>query len=387
MTVVATIVAVFVLDDGAGRCAGGHRHRHGGRAGGADLAAACRAAAGVRPRSRAADEPVRAAAAAGRPRDLGRRLRRPAAARPDRRPARGRAVRRRRQDRERDGARAARLPHGVAGVRVLARGGHRGAADVRLRADVHVAARLLVVARARAAGAVAGRLLAAPEFAPAERVVAPLAFSGALLVAYTTLSIAASRANSTRPLLAGRRRRRRRQRRPQPAADPDVRHGGRRRGDGRRLRRAGRRHGVARAAAVSGAVRVAPADDRRRVGVAAVRGRPAGRRAARWSAPLAAAYPWCWGAGVLPAGRATSARHPGGENTHRDDPRPPRTRAGGRRRRARHDRGGAGAAARPAGRGCESVAATPHVHPAYPTTVRCATSGSRRCRRPRPPPG
>ncbi len=40
-------------------------------------------------------------------------------------------------------------------------------------------------------------LLAAPEFAPAERVVAPLAFSGALLVAYTTLSIAASRANRT----------------------------------------------------------------------------------------------------------------------------------------------------------------------------------------------
>ena len=39
--------------------------------------------------------------------------------------------------------------------------------------------------------------LAAPEFAPAERVVAPLAFSGALLVAYTTLSIAASRANNT----------------------------------------------------------------------------------------------------------------------------------------------------------------------------------------------
>jgi O-antigen/teichoic acid export membrane protein len=40
-------------------------------------------------------------------------------------------------------------------------------------------------------------LLAAPEFAPAERVVAPLAFSGALLMAYTTLSIAASRANRT----------------------------------------------------------------------------------------------------------------------------------------------------------------------------------------------
>ncbi|MDX6375923.1 MAG: hypothetical protein QOE98_226 [Gaiellaceae bacterium] len=40
-------------------------------------------------------------------------------------------------------------------------------------------------------------LLAAPEFATSERVVAPLAFSGALLVAYTTLSIAASRANRT----------------------------------------------------------------------------------------------------------------------------------------------------------------------------------------------
>jgi O-antigen/teichoic acid export membrane protein len=40
-------------------------------------------------------------------------------------------------------------------------------------------------------------LLAAPEFASAERIVAPLAFSGALLVAYTTLSVAASRANRT----------------------------------------------------------------------------------------------------------------------------------------------------------------------------------------------
>ena len=41
------------------------------------------------------------------------------------------------------------------------------------------------------------RLLAAPEFAEADTVVAPLAFSGALLVAYTTLSIAATRANRT----------------------------------------------------------------------------------------------------------------------------------------------------------------------------------------------
>jgi len=41
------------------------------------------------------------------------------------------------------------------------------------------------------------RLLAAPEFAEADSVVAPLAFSGALLVAYTTLSIAATRANRT----------------------------------------------------------------------------------------------------------------------------------------------------------------------------------------------
>jgi O-antigen/teichoic acid export membrane protein len=40
-------------------------------------------------------------------------------------------------------------------------------------------------------------LLAAPEFQEADTVVAPLAFSGALLVAYTTLSIAASRANRT----------------------------------------------------------------------------------------------------------------------------------------------------------------------------------------------
>lgn len=40
-------------------------------------------------------------------------------------------------------------------------------------------------------------LLAAPEFAESERVVAPLAFAGALLVAYTTISIAASRANRT----------------------------------------------------------------------------------------------------------------------------------------------------------------------------------------------
>jgi O-antigen/teichoic acid export membrane protein len=41
------------------------------------------------------------------------------------------------------------------------------------------------------------RLLAAPEFEAADTVVAPLAFSGALLVAYTTLSIAATRANRT----------------------------------------------------------------------------------------------------------------------------------------------------------------------------------------------
>ena len=41
------------------------------------------------------------------------------------------------------------------------------------------------------------RTCAAPEFEAADTVVAPLAFSGALLVAYTTLSIAATRANRT----------------------------------------------------------------------------------------------------------------------------------------------------------------------------------------------
>ncbi len=40
-------------------------------------------------------------------------------------------------------------------------------------------------------------LLAAPAFADSEAVVAPLAFAGVLLVAYTTLSIAASRAGET----------------------------------------------------------------------------------------------------------------------------------------------------------------------------------------------
>jgi O-antigen/teichoic acid export membrane protein len=40
-------------------------------------------------------------------------------------------------------------------------------------------------------------LLAAPAFAESERVVAPLALAGVLLVAYTTLSIAASRAGET----------------------------------------------------------------------------------------------------------------------------------------------------------------------------------------------
>ena len=139
-----------------------------------------------------------------------------------------------------------------------------GAADVRLRADVHLAARLLVVARARAAGAVAGRSAGRAGVRPGR------ARGGAARL----LRRAAGRVHDAvhrrlarqphGPLLAGRRRGRRGQRRPQPAADPDVRHGGRRRRDGRRLRGAGGRHGVARAAALPGAVRVAPADDRRR---------------------------------------------------------------------------------------------------------------------------
>ncbi len=87
-------------------------------------------------------------------------------------------------------------------------------------------------------------LLAAPEFQAADTVVAPLAFSGALLVAYTTLSDRRLAREQDGAVLAGRGGRRRRQHRPQPGADPALRDARRRRRHGRRLRRAGGRHGA-----------------------------------------------------------------------------------------------------------------------------------------------
>ena len=133
--------------------------------------------------------------------------------------------------------------------------------------------------------------LAAPEFASAERVVAPLAFSGALLVAYTTLSIAASRANQTQRYwqvaVAG------------AAVNvglnllliPTLRHGGRRGRDGRRLPGARRRHGMAGPAALSCAVRVAPAGGRRGCRHRALRGRSTRGCAVRRGARAGPRYP------------------------------------------------------------------------------------------------
>ena len=212
--------------------------------------------------------------------------------------------------------------------------------------------------------------LAAPEFASAERVVAPLAFAGALLVAYTTLSIAASRANQT-------------QRYWQVAvvgAAVNV-------GLNLLLIPTYGMEGAAAATVAAYLVlaggmawlaqRLYPVPyEWRRLAIAVGVGvvlYAAGRLA---DAPLAGAVAAgprlsrrAGAAGLLPAGRAASPRDPGGENTptmtldlHAHvlagvDDGPDTIEEALELLRALQDEG------------VTSVAATPHVHPAYPTTV------------------
>ena len=102
------------------------------------------------------DEPLRDPARAGRARADRDQLQRPLLPRPPGRSRRGRAVRARRAHRLGDGAAADRLPHGLAGVRVLDRGRRRGEADVRVRPDVPRRDRLVARAGARPARALAG---------------------------------------------------------------------------------------------------------------------------------------------------------------------------------------------------------------------------------------
>ena len=105
-------------------------------------------------------------------------------------------------------------------------------------------------------------------------------------------------------------------------------------------------------------------------GVAAVRGRPAARRAARWSARARRRLPCGAGSGgVLPAGRTTPARQPRRQTAtamtldlHAHvlpavDDGPDTIEDALELLRALQDDG------------VETVAATPHVHPAYRTTV------------------
>ena len=101
------------------------------------------------------------------------------------------------------------------------------------------------------------RLLTTPEFYEGSRVVAPLAFASALYAGYVVVAIGIGRARRTQFNWVVTGARSARQRRAQPDPDPALRDDGRGRRHGRRLRDAVRRHDLARAAHLPGAVPVA----------------------------------------------------------------------------------------------------------------------------------
>ena len=100
-------------------------------------------------------------------------------------------------DRLGDGAPADRVPHGVAGLRLLDRGRQRGQADVRVRPDLSRGHRLLARLGLGLLAPWLVRLLTQPEFYAGERVVAPLAFGSVAYAAYIVMAIGVGRSKRT----------------------------------------------------------------------------------------------------------------------------------------------------------------------------------------------